>query len=329
MLNKNYGYTFRRNQDRDEFEEAKTTALQQQETGYQSKWQNQIEDAMQKILNRENFQYDLNGDALYQQYKDQYVNQGKQAMMDTVGQASALTGGYGNSYAQTAGQQTYQGYLRGLNDKIPELYQLALDKYNSEGDELYNRYALFTDMDDKDFAKYQDREALKKWLATQDEDVRNYYLTYGRMPEEPEEGNSSGNSILDFFGSGSHGGSGSSSSSGSSLQDVAMAVIRGDYGNGEARKKALAAAGYDPAAVQAAVNKLIAGGALKDNGASESNTSGNSGVYEELSSIIPNLPTKSKAEALSVLREYLANGTITQKEYEKLFEQITGNKYKD
>jgi hypothetical protein len=49
--------------------------------------------AMNEILNRKDFSYDLNGDMLYQQYKDNYINQGKMAMMDTMGQASAMTGG--------------------------------------------------------------------------------------------------------------------------------------------------------------------------------------------------------------------------------------------
>lgn len=98
--------------------------------------------ALEALTNREKFKYDLNGDALYQQYKDQYITQGKQAMMDTIGQASALTGGYGNSYAATVGNQTYQGYLQQLNDRIPELYQMALDKYNAEGDQLAQTYGV-------------------------------------------------------------------------------------------------------------------------------------------------------------------------------------------
>ena len=55
-----------------------------------------VKDALYKINNREKFAYDLNGDALYQQYKDRYTQMGKQAMRDTMGQAAALTGGYGN-----------------------------------------------------------------------------------------------------------------------------------------------------------------------------------------------------------------------------------------
>lgn len=123
---------------------------------FESPWQTQLNDVIDKIMNREKFSYDLNGDALYQQYKDQYVTQGQQAMMDTIGQASALTGGYGNSYAQSVGQQTYQGNLQQLNDKVPELYQLALDQYNREGDDLYNQYGLMADRENTDYGRYRD-----------------------------------------------------------------------------------------------------------------------------------------------------------------------------
>ena len=94
--------------------------------------------AMDAILNRKKFSYDLNGDALYQQYKDNYINQGKMAMMDTMGQAATMTGGYGNSYAATVGNQAYQASLQNLNNIVPQLYQLALDSYNAEGDRLNN-----------------------------------------------------------------------------------------------------------------------------------------------------------------------------------------------
>ena len=123
---------------------------------YTSPWQAQLNDAISKIMNREKFSYDLNGDALYQQYKDQFINQGKMAMMDTMGQAAAMTGGYGNSYAQSVGQQAYQGHLQQLNDKIPELYQLALSKYQMEGDDLYNQYAMLGAQEEQEYGRYRD-----------------------------------------------------------------------------------------------------------------------------------------------------------------------------
>ena len=77
--------------------------------------------------------------------------------MDTMGQAAAMTGGYGNSYAQTVGQQTYQGYLQGLNDKVPELYQLALQRYQQEGDALMDQYGLLADRENTDYGRYRDQ----------------------------------------------------------------------------------------------------------------------------------------------------------------------------
>ena len=124
---------------------------------YTSPWQSQLNDIIQQIQNREKFSYDLNADALYQQYKDQYTTQGKLAAMDAMGRAQASAGGYGNSYAQSVGQQTYQGYLQQLNDKVPELYQLALNQYNSEVDDMYNQASLIAGMEEQDYGRYRDQ----------------------------------------------------------------------------------------------------------------------------------------------------------------------------
>lgn len=118
-----------------------------------------LQQAMDKITNREKFSYDLNGDALYQQYKDKYINQGRMAMMDTLGQTTALTGGYGNSYAATAGNQAYQGYLQNLNDVVPQLYQMAYDKYNQEGQDLNNIYSMYNQQYNQDYGIYRDQVA--------------------------------------------------------------------------------------------------------------------------------------------------------------------------
>lgn len=123
---------------------------------YAGTYDQQLEDIYNQIINRDKFSYDLNSDALYQQYADQYTLQGELAMMDTMGQAAAMTGGYGNSYAQQVGQQTYQSYLQQLNDVVPELYGMALDQYNAEGEQLYNQYAMTGDLADTEYGRYQD-----------------------------------------------------------------------------------------------------------------------------------------------------------------------------
>ena len=162
-------YQYKEYAESDAVKQAQALLQQQQAAkpgAYQSQWQTSLNETLDKILNREKFNYDLNGDALYQQYKDQYVMQGQKSMMDTMGQAQAMTGGYGNSYAQTAGQQTYQGYLQQLNDKVPELYQLALNKYQMEGDALMNQYGLMADQEEKDYGRYRDK--VSEWQSEVD-----------------------------------------------------------------------------------------------------------------------------------------------------------------
>lgn len=134
--------------------------------GYNFQWQAQLNDTIDKILSREKFSFDLNGDALYQQYKDKYIQQGKMAMGDAIGQASAMTGGYGNSYAQSVGQQMYQKELQNLNDVIPELYQMALDRDNQEKQDLYNQFAMLEDRESIDYGRY--RDSMADWLAERD-----------------------------------------------------------------------------------------------------------------------------------------------------------------
>lgn len=127
-----------------------------QTQGFQFQEQELYDQAAQAFLNREGFSYDLNADPLYRQYLQQYTAAGRMAMEDTMGRAAALTGGYGNSYAQTAGQQAYNTYLQQLNDRIPDLYELAYSKYQQEGDALRDRYELLKDRKDDAYKLYQD-----------------------------------------------------------------------------------------------------------------------------------------------------------------------------
>ena len=104
--------------------------------------------------NRDPFNYDFNSDALYQQYKDQYIQQGQMAMMDTMGQAAAMTGGYGNSYAQSVGQQAYNQQLNQLNAIMPEMYDRAFGIYQQKGQDLLNMYDLYTGLSNESYNKY-------------------------------------------------------------------------------------------------------------------------------------------------------------------------------
>lgn len=122
---------------------------------YTPQYDTQINELFNKLLNRESFSYDTETDPLYKLYREQYINQGRLAMQDTMGQAAALTGGYGSSYSQAVGQQQYDAYLQKLNSVVPELYQLAYSRYQDEGDELKDQYNMYMAKDAQDYDRAQ------------------------------------------------------------------------------------------------------------------------------------------------------------------------------
>ncbi len=128
---------------------------------YQDSYSQQLKDLYDKIMGREKFQYDAANDPLYQQYRQMYVQQGRQAMADTMGQAAGLTGGYGSTYSQAAGQQQYDAYLQKLNEVVPELYAQARQAYNDEGDRMLQQYQMTGDLRDDEYSRYQDQ--LSDW----------------------------------------------------------------------------------------------------------------------------------------------------------------------
>lgn len=122
------------------------------------------------------FSYDVNSDALYQQYAEQYARMGKLAAQDVMGQAAAMTGGYGNSYATTAGNQAYQSYLQQLNDRVPELYQLAYDRHKTDKQDLYNEYNMLMSERDKEYNALVDRIGTEMNMYYSDQSNKNGVL---------------------------------------------------------------------------------------------------------------------------------------------------------
>lgn len=119
-----------------------------------NQWYNQAQGILSQIQNRDPFTFDLNGNALYQMYKDQYTQHGQKAMRDTMGQAAGLTGGYGSTYAQMAGQEAYNDYLTKLNAVVPEIYAQERAAYDQQGQDLYNRYNLLNNLYSADYNRY-------------------------------------------------------------------------------------------------------------------------------------------------------------------------------
>lgn len=117
-------------------------------------YEDQLKNYLQQIENREPFSFDVNKDAMYQQLRENYERQGKLAMEDTIGQAATMTGGYGNSYAQTVGQQAYMQSMKDLNEMVPTIQAMAQDRYNKETEDLYTKYSLYKGLSDESYSKY-------------------------------------------------------------------------------------------------------------------------------------------------------------------------------
>jgi hypothetical protein len=117
-------------------------------------YEEQLKNYLQQIENRDQFSFDVNKDAMYQQLRENYERQGKLAMEDTMGQAATMTGGYGNSYAQTVGQQAYMQSMKDLNKMVPTIQSMAQDRYNKETEDLYTKYSLYKGLSDKSYNKY-------------------------------------------------------------------------------------------------------------------------------------------------------------------------------
>jgi peptidoglycan hydrolase-like protein with peptidoglycan-binding domain len=139
--------------------------LQQQQANkpgaYSPVWQEKADAYLEQYQNRDPFTYDVNKDAMYQMYRDMYVQQGQMAMMDTMGQVAAMSGGYGNSYGQAAGQQAYHQYLNQLNAMVPELAQMAQDRYDREGQRMMEMYGIYQDRENQEYARHQDN--MDRW----------------------------------------------------------------------------------------------------------------------------------------------------------------------
>lgn len=123
---------------------------------YESKYENNISDLMNKITNREKFSYDFNADPLYQNYKDNYMKLGNEAAMNAASAVASQTGGFGNSYAATAASQANQQYLTQLNNVIPELYNAAMNKYKMETEDLYNQFGMYETEEQRLYGQHRD-----------------------------------------------------------------------------------------------------------------------------------------------------------------------------
>lgn len=123
---------------------------------YDSAYRQRLAALYDEIEGRQAFSYDPETDSAFAQYARLYRQKGRAAMEDTMGQAAALTGGYGSSYAENAGQQAYGQYMQELMALLPQLREQAQAAYDREGQALQTRYDLLDKQEKADYDRWQD-----------------------------------------------------------------------------------------------------------------------------------------------------------------------------
>ena len=209
---------------------------------YQSRFEEKLQELYDQIAGREAFDYDPEEDEAYRRYAKLYAAKGAAAMEDTLGKAASLTGGYGSSYAQSAGQQAYNGYLQELAALVPELRQAALAEYRQEGQALTDQYSMLSQREKNDYARYQNERAdwQKMLAAAQDEyedadsgDRKLYQTLLGHFSDKAEQERklSASGARLTDSGDGTSGGESLSSTAADSLQRAVQNYLK--RGNGD------------------------------------------------------------------------------------------------
>lgn len=123
---------------------------------YVNRYQDLIDQLTGQIVDRDPFSYNYQDDPLWQQLQGSYGREGERAMQDTLGQVAARTGGMASSYAASAANQANNYYMAQLNDKIPELQQLAYSMYQDDADKDRLNLQMIQALESGDYAKYQD-----------------------------------------------------------------------------------------------------------------------------------------------------------------------------
>lgn len=239
---------------------------------FSSSYDGEIGRLFEKIVQRPAFQYDPEGDPLFNSYRDRTVREGRLAMRDTMGQAAHLTGGYGSSYGQAVGQQQYDAYLQKLGDAMPELYGAALKKWQAEGDQLSSQFGAASALAERDYGRARDKAAMASQIEQKGYDrrqtayknlveiisksgyapnsaelsaagmsqaqadaLRQEYLRVNGLL--PSAGGGGGGGGIDYYWGGGSGSGGSSKSTGASAEQTKLAANARGSGSGSGKSR--------------------------------------------------------------------------------------------
>ena len=293
---------------------------------YQSDYGARIDAMLNQVLNQEKFSYDPAADPIYQQYEKMYTRNGQKAMEDTLAQVSARTGGLASSYAGVAAQQTYDGYMAELADKIPELRALAYEMYLGDMDSQMKKLGLLQDLDDTQYGRFRnqvgdwenDRDfAYGVYRDDQDEAWAQKEWDYALAQDQKKGSTGSGG------GGGGGGGNDTPGLDWSAVdewvdafgEDAAENYIKEHYKELGYSSQSAALAGWQ--------NHLLQSSMGPDGGEDEAAFVGSSG-YNNVLATIDRAPGLTRYDKLNIVEDAYNNGRLSDEEAERLLDHIDG-----
>lgn len=125
------------------------------DTGYQSKYSGQIESLYNNYANNK-FDWSADGSSEYQAQKDYYQREGQRSQENVQGAYASNTGGYSNSFAQSAGQRAYGQAMDELAQKIPALRNSALQDWSRQQEQTMDQISMLRGFDNDDYQRFRD-----------------------------------------------------------------------------------------------------------------------------------------------------------------------------
>lgn len=149
---------------------------------YTNRYDDTVQDLLNQIVNRQDFSYDPETDQLYSQYRKQYAREGQRATQDALGTAAAASGGIPSSYAVNAATQAGDYYASQMTDKIPELYQLAYNKYMNDYNMKLSDLGAVQGAEQNDYDKYLND--LQQYNTNRSFDYQAWMDEYNRLSND-------------------------------------------------------------------------------------------------------------------------------------------------
>ena len=146
---------------------------------YTSKYDDILSGLVQDANNYPDFTYDVETDPLYSQYRKQYLREGDRATRDALAKMAAANGGQVSTAAAAAATQAGDYYAAQLNDKIPELRQIAYGEYLDDYNRILSNLQATQSQEQLDYNKYLN--TYQQWLNDRNQAYQQYLDKYGML----------------------------------------------------------------------------------------------------------------------------------------------------